>query len=183
MESNNGEDWEQVQIIDGYSSFSARSGHQLVVFGSHLWLIGGFDGSTYKNDIWRSHNGKYWQEVTPSASIFSPRSEHQVSVFEGKLWLTGGKNTDGVVADDIWFSIDGTNWEQYQSSHKPSSKEGHQMLTFDDGTQEQLRLIGGAAGIDHSDGGALDETWSYQLSDEQWTRYMHITTPYPTGLQ
>ena len=181
--SNNGEDWEQVQIIDGYSSFSARSGHQLVVFGSHLWLIGGFDGSTYKNDIWRSHNGKYWQEVTPSASIFSPRSEHQVSVFEGKLWLTGGKNTDGVVADDIWFSIDGTNWEQYQSSHKPSSKEGHQMLTFDDGTQEQLRLIGGAAGIDHSDGGALDETWSYQLSDEQWTRYMHITTPYPTGLQ
>jgi len=45
----NAADWEE---ITSNASFGPREGHGLVSGGGHLWLIGGFNGTDHKADVW-----------------------------------------------------------------------------------------------------------------------------------
>lgn len=64
--SKDGNTWQQRTAV---ADFSARYGHQVVVFddntgeGERLWLIGGADKDEggEKSDVWRSKNGTAWQ--------------------------------------------------------------------------------------------------------------------------
>ena len=77
--SAGGRTWTQVT---GSAAFSRRQGHQAVSYRGSLWVVGGgnpFGRDTYKNDVWRSADGRSWTQVTGSAD-FSGRRYHQVVV-------------------------------------------------------------------------------------------------------
>lgn len=142
-------------------SFSARYGHQLVVFKDtndereKLWLFGGYDGSRL-NDVWSSANGVLWTEHQPDTNncsggcIFSKRYGHQVVVFDPdgessvqpeRLWLTNGVGAQ----NDIWSSLDGINWTQAENPGAFPPMYHHQMVTYstNPNAPKELWIIGG----------------------------------------
>ncbi|MEK6796685.1 MAG: hypothetical protein AABZ39_18055 [Spirochaetota bacterium] len=96
--------------------FSPRSGHALIVFGNELWMLGGYDGTTYRNDIFRSSDGIAWNMM--GNAPFNGRADFGYTVFNGKIWVVGGQ-TNGGIAKDVWCSADGITWVQPSSSGLP----------------------------------------------------------------
>ncbi len=99
------------------SQFSKRFGHQIIVYDSKMWLIGGTtkDGVTSNyvpyNDVSYSIDGIEWEEVTNEATSnarFSKRYGHTSVTFKNKMWVIGGY--DGQTKNDVWSSTDGWNW-------------------------------------------------------------------------
>ncbi|GLS83009.1 hypothetical protein [Paraferrimonas haliotis] len=115
--SYNGRDWKQVT---DNAPWAARAGGVLVSKGGYLYMIGGEDGFTceplpfctppYFNDVWRSKNGKDWQQMTASAA-WPARPGHQCVAVYGNLMCFGGF---GLLQNpsDVWVSRNGANWQQ-----------------------------------------------------------------------
>ncbi|WP_108126171.1 Kelch repeat-containing protein [Saccharospirillum mangrovi] len=142
--SSDGLTWNQVELDPEEERFSARYAHQAAVFDDQLWVIGGVDGDN-KNDIWSSPDGKVWTEQDPPAD-FPPRAYHQVVVAndgaDESLWLIGG-DLRGYFLNDTWSSSDGEHWQHRSAQADFFARRYHQVVSFDDGTGEQLWLIGG----------------------------------------
>src|SRR5690606_37827688 len=48
----------------------------------------------------------------------------------GKLWVVGGSDNNGL-KNDVWFSEDGTNWNQVYPHANFSERRGHISFVFD----------------------------------------------------
>ncbi|WP_108127069.1 kelch repeat-containing protein [Saccharospirillum mangrovi] len=134
------------------ADFSARAGHQLVVFRQRLWLIGGESAQGRLNDVWSSADGIHWTQHTQAAE-FPARSHHQVVAFQGQLVLVGGRTNPDPYTDrlaDVWASTDGVHWERLADGAFPE-RMGHQLVVFNG----QLLLIGG-----NKNSGFLNDVWS-----------------------
>lgn len=121
--------------------FSASSGHSMVSFKKGLFITGGSEGSSKKNDVWTSSNGENWSKVSPdhpSRTQFSPRDFHTTVVFDNKLWVIGGRGT-GESKNDVWSSTDGISWSEETPNAQFSKRYGHTMVIF----QNKLWVIGG----------------------------------------
>ena len=133
--STDGFDWQQVKFI---SPWAARSSHTSVVYdagdGEKIWILGGYDGSSRRNDVWSSADGETWEEVSNSSSgaDWSTRYDHTTTVFDdgsgAKLWLLGGY--DGSYLNDVWSSADGASWEQVDGAADWSARGGHGTVSF-----------------------------------------------------
>jgi dihydrofolate reductase len=134
------------------AKFSARSGHQSVVFDEKMWLIGGTDGN-YLNDVWNSSDGKTWELVTNNPE-FKARRSHQLVVFDEKMWVIGGY--EGEYLSDVWSSEDGVTWDKKTDSAQFSGREDFASVVFDDGEGEKMWVIGGSVGI----GNNVNDVWS-----------------------
>ena len=58
-----------------------------------LWLMGGWDGTRYYNDVWCSPDAVHWTRVAEHAA-WSARNTMAV-VFRNKIWILGGGVIDG----------------------------------------------------------------------------------------
>ena len=122
------------------SKWSKRTDHTSVVFdpdgsGERIWLLGGYDGKNYLNDVWSSVDGANWTESTPpgeatkdtdggdgtAANWWTARSGHTSVVFKGKIWVMGGVE-DRKDLNDVWSSVDGANWTE---STPPNDTDGN----------------------------------------------------------
>lgn len=172
--SDDGKSWTQVSVTG--TQFSGRAYHQVVtsnIGGSEkLWLIGGFDGTSSKNDVWSSTDGATWTQSTLSGTPFSARQGHGLVAanIDGseKLWLIGG--FDGTkYKNDVWSSTDGANWTQGTLSGTPfSARQGHQVVVANIGGNKKLWLIGGFDGSSQSLG-RLNDVWS-SANGTDWTK-------------
>ena len=91
--------WVQQTAAAGWT---ARRGHSCVVMpDGSIVLMGGYDGSYEKNDIWRSTDkGATWTQQTAAAG-WSPRyGLSSVVVPDGSIVLMGGN--DGGYKNDVW---------------------------------------------------------------------------------
>ena len=119
--------------------FSVTKGHTSVVFNNKMWVLGGYDGTSYSNDVWYSTDGINWTKV---ATPFSGRSEHTSVVFDGKIWVIGGY--DGVSnLHDVWSSTDGINWIQVTSGPDFAKRRSHTSVVFDN----KMWIINGFDGV------------------------------------
>ncbi|MFP6789949.1 MAG: OmpA family protein [Thalassolituus sp.] len=177
------------------AAFSPRGYHQVVVFHDQvtgqdkLWLIGGYDGRTYKNDVWSSSDGITWTEETASAA-FSARYGHRVVVFpdpvtgKKKLWLIGGFDSSYIYKNDIWSSADGVNWTEETASAAFSARQSHQVVVFPDPVtgEDKLWLIGGDNGNDENDvwSSADGVNWTEETASAAFSaRYEHQVVVFP----
>ena len=98
--------------------WSARYDHTSVVHDDSIWVLGGYDSSGRKNDVWRSHenyidyndgsgggmdDGYTWSEVT-SAAEWDPRYYHTSVVFRDRMWVIGGSSSTDSTEQDVWAS-------------------------------------------------------------------------------
>lgn len=88
--STDGVNWNQETAA---APFSARFGHSLCVFddgtGARLWVVGGFNGSTFLADAWSSSDGIHWVEES-SATGIPARAGHAATVHNGRLFIVAG---------------------------------------------------------------------------------------------
>lgn len=99
-------DWSSEPIV---TPIPVQSLCDLVVHNNKLYVVGGFAVvGQYRNDIWRSDDGKSWSQITPNAE-FSPRTEQALVSFKGRLWAAGGYNANQSF-DEVWSSVDGSEW-------------------------------------------------------------------------
>ncbi|MCY4043875.1 MAG: Ig-like domain-containing protein [Cellvibrionales bacterium] len=111
-------DGENFEKLASNAPFSTRFKHQMVVFNEGLYLSGGFSGNnemSYFNDVWKSSDGKEWEQVIESAS-FTSRAGHQMLVKGNWLYILGGYN-DQSTFQDVWRSQDGKIFEKRQGGH------------------------------------------------------------------
>ena len=109
------------------TAFAERSEHQMIAYGGSLWVVGGYDGRDYFDDVWRSADGAVWVEVPVDGEAFAGRSEHQMVSHDGLLWVIGGY--DGGFFNDVWYSSDGRRWDSVPTAgarFKPQL--GHQVV-------------------------------------------------------
>ena len=137
------------------TTFSQRSEHVMIGFNDKLWVIGGFDGIDYLNDVWSSSDGKSWTRETAAAS-FGARSGHACVVYDGKIWLTGGYSEVSGLFDDVWNSSDGRNWIRVNSSADYYARHGHTMALF----ANKIWVIGGEGVNISGTPILLDDCWS-----------------------
>ncbi|HEY5038682.1 MAG TPA: hypothetical protein VIJ93_06390, partial [bacterium] len=140
------------------SIFSPRYGHQAMVFKNKMWVIGGYDGTNYKNDVWSSWDGKIWSQATTAAG-FSTRAFSMGVSYNNNMWVIGGQNSNGVT-NDVWYSSDGMSWTQATASaaFAPRKQSGSAMFN------NKLWVIGGFNGTDLSyngyNGTNYGDVWS-----------------------
>lgn len=168
--SSNGENWE---LVTDNAPWHGRRGHEVVVFndgsGEAMFLIGGFMVNEetgyrqYANDVWKSADGKNWQEVKPTEfpprdSLYQwyPRMEHScvVKTMNGKdyIYLVAGRSMqdsiDGrfstIYHNDVWRTPNGKDWERIDNNDY--GIRGDQALTINPVTGRMF-LQGGTHGF------------------------------------
>lgn len=128
-------DFNKWETVAERSNIPQRVFYGLTVFNGKMWMLGGFDGKNYHNDIWTSADGVNWEQITKSTD-WSPRNVGSVAVFKNKLWILGGGEIDGdKVANpnsrnEVWSSSDGIAW----------TKEASQIL-------KSGNYVGGTVGV------------------------------------
>lgn len=103
------------ETVSERSNIPQRVFYGLTVFNGKMWMLGGYDGTNYHNDVWTSVDGVHWEQLSRSAE-WSPRKVGSIAVFNNKLWILGGGEIDGdKVANpnsqnEVWSSPDGIKW-------------------------------------------------------------------------
>ena len=104
--------------------WAPRAGAVVVSKGQYLYMIGGEDGFTceplpfcappYFNDVWRSRDGRKWEQMTPAAEWVA-RPGHQCVVVVDQIACFGGF---GLLNNpmDVWVSRNGAHWDQVSDS-------------------------------------------------------------------
>jgi leucine-zipper-like transcriptional regulator 1 len=72
-----------------------------------MWVIGGYDVNSVKNDVWSSVDGVHWTQAT-AAAPFTARSSLQALVLNNQLCIVAGD--DSTRTHDMWCSPDGAQW-------------------------------------------------------------------------
>lgn len=133
------------------AAFLGRIDHASVVFNNKMWVIGGYDGSSYRNDVWYSTDGVLWEQATEDAA-FSPRKEHASVVFDNKLWVIGGAvEGNPTRLNDVWYSNDGISWTLATANTAFPAVSGHSSVVF----ENKLWVFGGSV-----DSSLFNNVWS-----------------------
>jgi hypothetical protein len=123
------------------AGWAARGNHASVVYNDAMWVLGGYYGSGFKNDVWRSSDGITWTQAT-SAAGWSPRTQHITLSFKNKMWVIGG-----VVCctdfNDVYSSTDGVTWTLATASSFTPARRGTAGVVFND----QMWIAGGVSGF------------------------------------
>ncbi len=131
-----------IQATDS-AGWSARSNHSSVVFDNKIWVIGGYDPTGFKRDVWFSTDGVTWTQATNSAG-WSPRHKHSSVVFDNKIWVIGGYGIGSpYYKNDVWYSTDGVNWIQVTDSAGWSKRNDHSSVVFDN----KIWVLGGYGSV------------------------------------
>jgi len=162
-------DFKKWETLAEKSELPNRVFYGSIVFGGKIWLMGGYDGKNYYNDIWNSADGMHWTRVAEHAA-WSPRNVGIVE-FKNRMWIFGGGVIDGEKEinpnsnKEIWSSADGINWTQVKTKTERSG--GGTPIVFDN----KLWFIGANRG-DGSFGNAVlvsDDGVTWQAQSAPWS--------------
>ena len=108
-------DFKRWETVAEQSELPDRVFYGATVFDGKIWLLGGFDGKNYHNDVWSSSDAAHWTRVSEHAA-WSPRNIRSTVVFKNRIWVIGGGVIDGEPTsnpksnDEVWSSADGIKW-------------------------------------------------------------------------
>jgi len=154
--------WMQVNASAGWS---ARRDHSSVAMpDGSIILTGGWDGSSNKNDVWRStNNGATWTQVNTSAGWTARREHSSVTLPDGSIVLTGGCDSGGL-KNDTWRSTDnGATWTRMTANAEWSKRSDHSSVAMPDGS---IVLTGGWL----DSGRYSNDTWRSTNNGTTWTQ-------------
>ena len=132
LRTRDGRSWE---TLSEQSNLPKRIFYSTAVFRNKIWLIAGYDGKNYLNDVWNSEDGVKWERVVEKAP-WSPRQGATLVLFKNRLWLFGGGVIDGEKEinpeshKEVWTTEDGINWSQEKMRTERAG--GGTPIVFDD---------------------------------------------------
>jgi parallel beta-helix repeat protein len=127
-------------------------------------LMGGFDGSRTKNDVWRSIDyGATWTLVNASAGWSARYLHTSVAMPDGSIVLMGGAS--GGLKNDTWQSTDnGATWRLMNASSGWTGRWLHSCVAMPDGS---IVLMGGFNG--QTNGAEKNDVWQSADNGATWT--------------
>ena len=80
--------WTRVTVAG--NKFTGRQEHSSAVLGGALYVLGGTDGTTVRNDAWKSTDkGRRWTKVGENAQALE-RTRHTSVVLDNAIYVIGG---------------------------------------------------------------------------------------------
>lgn len=128
------------EVVASQSELPSRVFYGAVAHDGKIWLLGGFDGHSYLNDVWSSTDAVHWTRVAEHAP-WSARDVDMAVEFKGQLWVIGGGVIDGErepnpnARREVWSSADGIRWVKHRG--RSGAAWGGAPVVYDD----QLWLI------------------------------------------
>lgn len=128
-------DFRRWEVLASTSELPRRVFYGAVVHGGQIWLLGGFDGHGYFNDVWRSDDAVHWTRVLEHAP-WSPRNVDAAVEFQGQIWIVGGGVIDGQpepnpnAKREVWSSPDGVRWIRHRD--RAGAAWGGSPIAYDD---------------------------------------------------
>lgn len=129
----------RADIIFQGGPFEDRQGHQVVFFNNKLMAFGGINSvnKRYMKFMYYSlDNSATWSKDLTNGSylpLYGERLSHKVVEFKNKLWMIGGGGSSGdgpVTNNDIWSSLDGSNWVEENPAAEFSVSSGFDVAFF-----------------------------------------------------
>ena len=98
--------WTRVTRAAAARKFTGRQEHSSAVLGGALYVLGGTDGTTVRNDIWKSTDkGQNWTKVGENAQALE-RTRHTSVVLDNAIYVIGGRKSSAL-QNDVWKCTDG----------------------------------------------------------------------------
>ena len=173
--------------------WQARSDFGTVVYHNKMFVLGGYNGTNYLNNIWSSKDGVIWKRIDTNSATngiqnapWRARSGFGVVVHHDKMFVLGGLSKYSIHRihlRDIWSSIDGTNWLEITSANTSwFTRSRHAVLS----NKEDLLIFGGISfsntlsnDIWMSKDGVI---WKQiQVSSDRWSRRSNHRVLYHKG--
>ena len=138
-------------------------------------LFGGYkDSLPHYSDTWEfNYSDSSWTELNPTSNpsgrygskiVYDPMNQ--------KAILFGGRSS--TIMDDTWVYYYGNNsWSELSITSKPDTRYWHSMV-YNSNNQEII-LFGGRH--EGASGEALDDTWIFNPSNNQWTEVLPLSHP------
>ena len=101
-----------------------------------------------------------------SHAEWEPRQYHTALAFDGRLWVMGGyidADPFPIATSDVWYSLDGTNWELATDDAAWSGRLGHASVVFDN----RMWVLGGWE--NYSTKERLNDVW-YSYDGMDWVQ-------------
>ena len=134
-------------LMTANAEWSARFGHKSVAMpDGSIVLMGGWDDSGFKDDVWRStNNGATWMRMNLSSGWGGRWGFSSAVMPDGSIVLMGGSTN--YQKNDVWKSTDnGKTWSQLTANAEWSIRSGQSTVVMPDGS---IVLMGGMAGGDN----------------------------------
>ncbi len=155
-------------------------------------LMGGENGGTYRNDVWRSTDyGGNWTLIKPDdTTSWLPRGSHtSVRMPDDSIVLMGGENNNAGFMNDVWRSTDGGANMDTDDRRRRVDNQGIALKCGDSGgSPDKIILMGGEENGIHkndvwesTDNGA---TWKETKPNDviEWSaRDAHTSVDMPDG--
>jgi hypothetical protein len=154
------------------ASWAQRSSHTSVVLpDGSIVLMGGYTGSSYLNDVWRSTNlGDTWVLMTGEAEWPARYFAASVALPDGSIVLMGGFDGSSF-KNDVWRSIDkGATWVQMTADAGWAPRTQHASVALPNGS---IILMGGGGSKSYNDvWRSIDqgETWEQMTAGAEWSQ-------------
>lgn len=87
-----------------------------------------------------------------SVSVWGGRYSQASVIFRDKIWVIGGGDREDLPANDVWSSVDGTNWTKVSTNNPWPARSSHQAVVFDD----KIWIMGGISAAEEQ----LNDVWS-----------------------
>uniref|UniRef100_A0A0G4GFY8 RING-type domain-containing protein n=1 Tax=Chromera velia CCMP2878 TaxID=1169474 RepID=A0A0G4GFY8_9ALVE len=155
--------WEEVQGLD--SVYSSRTGHAAASWGRQIFVFGGTDGASRKNDLHvldtRSGAGR---EVVAEEGAPPARSGAQAVAYNGSVYIFGGyTKKDGEYFNDVWcFEPARNRWRLLQTAGEAAPKRTDHSCTVAGGL---MFVFGGSDGRQRFDD---LRTLNLQVTPQRW---------------
>jgi PKD repeat protein len=166
--------WNQQNASSGWGGRSYAS--SVALPDNSIVIMGGYIGSTYLNDAWRStDSGTTWVLQNASSGWTQRQLLTSSTMHDGSIILMGGQDITGLI-NDTWRSTDkGVTWIRMNASSGWTKRYGLSSVIASDGS---IILMGGHDGSNYrndtwrsTDNGA---TWVLQNASSGWgARYIH----------
>ncbi len=127
------------------TGFSARYGHEALVYDSKIWVIMGASAT----DVINSTDGTTWSSVAADAGL-GARVGFGAVVHDSKMWVTGGYN-GAARLQDVRYSTDGITWSTATATASWTARSAHSTVSF----AGKLWVVCGYDGASY-----LDDIWS-----------------------
>ena len=129
--------------MTSHAGWSARGGHTSGVLpDGRIVLMGGWDGSNFKNDVWQSiDDGATWKLLNASAGWSGRSGLSSVVMPDGSIVPMGGLVSSEISKNDVWRSTDyGATWKLLNASAGWSARYAQSSVVMPDSS---IVLMGG----------------------------------------
>ncbi len=136
-------------------------------------LFGGYNGSrlgdTWEYDI----TSNSWSDLSPGGTAPEARSGHKlINGRNGKLYMFGGRTNSSGWTNEIWeYDVASNTWALLSPTGSVPIDRSHFGWAY--GGDDKLVMFGGLDGNTR-----LDDTWVFDISDNQWTEQSPTTAPH-----